>query len=195
MAQRKVRKACCTQICNCTRSSAVKVWHVHQSALQTQLSHCIHTVNSQLIIQQFYMWQMSKCNIPHIIQSKCEVITNLTVTHLFQWSIITFHCHNPCMLTDIFSPSSSHIPKSRQSKHSCSRKVRNVRVQFNVWHSCHDRMNVATCSGILLNNNEHQLEYWAKFNTAMANYFIFDPENLTYWTNDHTGLVGWLFGR
>ena len=181
MAHRKVRTACCTQFCDCTRSSAVKLWQAHQRALQTQLSYCVHRVHSQLIIQQFYTWRMSMCNIPHITESKCEVITNLTVTHLFQWSTITFHCHHPRTLTNVLSPS-SHIPKSWQSKHSCSRMVRNARVQFNLWNSCHDRMYVATCSGIVLNNNEHQLENWAIFNTAMESYLIFDPENLTCWT-------------
>ena len=58
---------------------------------------CIHTVNSQQIVQQFYTWQILICNIPHIIERKCEVNTNLIVAQLFQWSIITFHCHHPSM--------------------------------------------------------------------------------------------------
>ena len=141
-------------------------WQIHQHALHTQLSHCIiqapdhtmadtstctthttvtlyHTVNSRLIIQQFYTWQMLPCNIPQIIESKCEVITNLIVAQLFQWCIITFHCHH-CMLTDIFS-SISHIPKSWQNKQSHSRMDGNAGDQFNLWNSCHDRTYAATC--------------------------------------------------
>ena len=45
-------------------------------------------------------------------------------------------------------------------------------------HATTGRTQQHACSGIMLKNNEHQLENWAIFNTAMDNYVILDPENL-----------------